>query len=516
MYPGPTTTLTFANGTNVTNENYARPGPRVSFIDIESGADLYRKYLTHENEAPVDTIQMLDHHKEKRSATENDHSQIHYLHQHIPLLHHPEAGSINAPGYPPPIIRQRSNMNAGYFLDGPGFEDVAVLTLTSFVHEHSAGIEFKKVNSDFIAAALAANKTKLIIDVSANGGGVILQGYDLFKQLFQSIHPYGASRFRAHETVDWLGETISNFSGQLDNSTRANSSDLLPWDYRTDLDSDDKHFTSWKGKKGKYGPHKHGNDTFTSLQRWDLQDPQVVRYAGGIYVTGYGKAANKSYTQPFETHNIILVYDGYCASTCAIFSEFLREEAGVKTIALGGRPSFHPMQGVGGVKGVNMFPFSAIYSFVRNARSYAWNMPEQTLSITAPTKYTRLALTRSIQASVNSRDGIRKNDSSQTPWQFIYEPTECRIFYTKQMVLDQSAVWKTVADTVWGRGNACVVGNNNFYGGKDRQGAGVGGQEEENRVWDVSGGFDYENAWRALDVRTEEMRLPEGDCVMYP
>lgn len=44
IYPGPTTTLTFANGTSVTNENFANV--LSSFHGIQSGADLRRKYFT--------------------------------------------------------------------------------------------------------------------------------------------------------------------------------------------------------------------------------------------------------------------------------------------------------------------------------------------------------------------------------------------------------------------------------------------------------------------------------------
>lgn len=58
--------------------------------------------------------------------------------------------------------------------------------------------------------------------------------------------------------------------------------------------------------------------------------------------------------QPFEAENIVVVYDGYCASTCTIFSEFMRQQAGVKTVALGGRPTKDIIQAVGGVKGTNV------------------------------------------------------------------------------------------------------------------------------------------------------------------
>lgn len=44
IYPGATTTLTFANGTTVTNENYANV--LQSFAGIQTGADIRRKYFT--------------------------------------------------------------------------------------------------------------------------------------------------------------------------------------------------------------------------------------------------------------------------------------------------------------------------------------------------------------------------------------------------------------------------------------------------------------------------------------
>jgi len=82
-----------------------------------------------------------------------------------------------------------------------------VLSVPSFVSVSGAQIEFQQVAKDFLAQAKAAGKTKLIIDVSANGGGTILQGYDLFKQLFPAIEPYAAAdRFRASESVKLIGE----------------------------------------------------------------------------------------------------------------------------------------------------------------------------------------------------------------------------------------------------------------------------------------------------------------------
>lgn len=70
-------------------------------------------------------------------------------------------------------------------------------------------------------------------------------------------------------------------------------------------------------------------------------------------MSGYLRRSNIT-EQPFEAENIVIVYDGYCASTCTIFSELMRQQAGIKTIALGGRPTKDIIQAVGGVKGTNV------------------------------------------------------------------------------------------------------------------------------------------------------------------
>lgn len=97
---------------------------------------------------------------------------------------------------------------SGYFLEGDGYDDVAVLSVPSFVSATEDEIPFQIVNTYLINRAVAAGKKKLIIDVSANGGGTILQGYDLFKQLFPQILPYGATRYRAHKAFNLIGKEV--------------------------------------------------------------------------------------------------------------------------------------------------------------------------------------------------------------------------------------------------------------------------------------------------------------------
>lgn len=341
-----------------------------------------------------------------------------------------------------------------------------MLSVPSFVGLGSAEVEFQNVNSELIAAALAANKTKLIIDVSANGGGTILQGYDLFKQLFPSILPYGANRFRAHEAFNQLGIDYSALAALFHRSLSENETvqeiESAPYNYRSDANVTYHPFTSWAEK---YGPHEYGpaNDTFTSIIRWNLSDVLTPDNSGGIYVSGYLNRSNVT-VQPFARQDIIIVYDGYCASTCTIFSEFMRQQAGVKTIALGGRPNKDIIQAVGGVKGTNDIPYEDMLDAIIVDLQFANASYAAYLNTTVFSTYNDLPLLRAASAPVvNARDGIRQGDATETPLQFVYEPADCRIFYTPEMVVSEEAVWKTVADTVWGGQDACVAGSNDFY-----------------------------------------------------
>ncbi|KAI9689307.1 MAG: hypothetical protein M1822_009957 [Bathelium mastoideum] len=453
VYPGPTTTLTFENGTTATYENFARV--LVDFAGIESGEDLYNTYIVPEEVAATSTAAATT-----AAPTANTTS--------IASTSATSTTSTPAPGYPSPVIRQSNNLNGGYFLDGEEYSDVAVLSVPSFVGLDSAEQEFQFVNQQFIADALAANKTKLIIDVSANAGGTILQGYDLFKQLFPQYLPYGATRFRAHQGFDLIGEKFSEVSTQFPRSLDLNDTveGIISsvFDYQTDANISYQPFTSWPVK---YGPHEYNGDNFTSIIRWNLSDPVSIVGGSDIVVSGYLNRSNVT-TEPFARDNVIIVYDGYCASTCTIFSEFMRQQAGVKTIALGGRPQPGIIQAVGGVKGTNDYPWTYIKELVEQTFELANSSAETAFYNSSELgSYSNLPLYRGangVTLAVNARDGIRQGDTTETPLQFRYEPADCRILYTPEMTVDVTAIWKTVADTVWNGKDACIAGSNDFYG----------------------------------------------------
>ena len=144
-----------------------------------------------------------------------------------------------------------------------------------------------------------------------------------------------------------VSATVAPYNRTLDQDDTINDFISSPMNYRSDLTEDGKPFESWKAK---YGPHIHNGDAYTTTQRWNYDDVYAEWYSGLQQMTNHGLAP---LDLPWKAEDIVLVYDGYCASTCTIFSEFMRQQAGVETITFGGRLHEYPVQAVGGTKGTN-------------------------------------------------------------------------------------------------------------------------------------------------------------------
>ncbi|KAF2270811.1 hypothetical protein CC78DRAFT_563446 [Lojkania enalia] len=506
VYPGPETELEFENGTTTTFTNYAKV--LVPFDGITDGESLYKKWFTADKPSETEAVAA------SVSATATTSST-------------PTARATPAPGYPPPVIREAHNLIGGYYLEDD-YSDIAVLSVPSFSSFGSTEPSFQDVGEQFLAAARAAGKKKLIVDVSANGGGLILQGYDLYKQLFPTLIGYAAGdRFRAFESTDLLGQKFSEISEGLPRTLDTDNETLLQleydivsslFNYQTDMDIEGNNFPSWEAK---FGPlYQHG-DNYTNLFRWNLSDVLTPVNSGGIYIHGYGNLTN--FTQPFAAEDIVVVTDGYCASTCTIFSELMRQRAGVKYISLGGRPRPGITQAIGGVKGTNNYPWTYIQALAQYTITEL-STPEEGAELNqtelgeywSDVPFDRAAIGSSI--NVNFRDGIRDGDETNTPLQFVYEPSDCRILYTKEMTVDVTAIWKAVADTTWGGKSHCISGD---------LGGGYAKREvsKKEKTWEEKALYTRMAQWKRsmsiddypLDVFTnlKEAGL-DGNAILYP
>lgn len=434
IYQGANTTLTFANGTSVTLENQA--AVKANMTGITSGAAYYAKFCNPNGVSAA------------ASAAEGVEA----------------AAKDTVPGYPKPVIITSDAVVSGYFLEGKGYEDVAVIALLAFSSESVA--EFQAVVQDFIAEAVEAGKTKLIVDFQNNGGGYILQGYDFFRQLFPSIVQEGYSRWKETDSYMAMAQIVSDRVAGINPYTEPNSAlveDYESWfNYRYDLNLTNQPFKSFDAK---FSPHVYQGTKYTNLMRWDLNDNLTTTndtYGMGIEITGYGSLGPDVVKQPFDANNIVILYDGVCASTCTLASEFLRIQAGVQSIAMGGRPNYNLIQGVGGVKGSQVLQYSNIYSYAKKYLALAKTEAQKA----ALSKFSRLPINRSSSAAVNVRDQIlRDNVNDGIPAQFVVEESECRLFWTLDMVKDVTAVWKRAADVAFNKGK-CNVGKINPGKGK--------------------------------------------------
>jgi hypothetical protein len=486
LYPGPSNTYEFANGSSVTIQNTA--SAFMHWDNITSAADVYDTWFTLKGNM---TATAPDYGKIPQAPSDDDEDS---------------SPQDPPPGYPTAVGREGQNSIAGYFIDQSGYEDIAVLAIPSFSPGDPA--EFQSVARDFLAAAVAAKKTKIIFDLSSNFGGYVELVEDLFYQFFPPKHPsatnslFALARSRMNQDNYQIGQSISDITADLPRSDDL-PDDLLyavysDYNYRTSLKSTGKPFDSWKSLAGPFrrGP---GRDTFTANHlEFNPDDPLK-----DITITGFGNLSNSDATQHFAPKNAIVLTDGVCHSACAAFVESVRHHFDIKTVAVGGRPGFDAMQAIGGTGGYMVSSFDAIFNHVATCFRHATNVDY--LLTTGLAKWNKIYNYRSFFTSeVNFRDAIRKEDPTQTPLHFSYKEADCRIFYTPEMTVDQEAVWKTVADTYWGNDNHCISGSLH-----KRSISGTGQKHGISKRTNIEGHFDAIAKPPGLPKKFNKARLDE-------
>ncbi|KAI2610487.1 hypothetical protein GGR54DRAFT_643519 [Hypoxylon sp. NC1633] len=436
IYPGNTTSFTFENGTVLDLPNIARL--KGSWTGVVDGPSFFEQFC------PGVTLTLTNGPDTPATTTTS-----------TPTSTPAAATGVPVPGYPDPVIVASDSSISGYFIDQPGFEDVAVLVMLSFSPEDP--VEFQRVAQDFYAAAVDAGKKKLVVDVQANGGGYIFLGYDGFRQLFPDIVQEGLGRWRQHPGFAAVSTVFSGISADFDPNTA--SFDVIEayesvFNWRYDLNITNENFTSYDDK---FGPREFGGDTYTSLMQWNFNDPLSTinsTFGFGTDITGYRTRAN--FTRPFGgPENVVLLLDGYCASTCTLFSQFLNHNAGVKSIAMGGRPTKEGLiQGVGGVKGSQSYGWADVYSQAQTALAHT----NDTAIIETLNTYTPYVVGRSTAASLNVKDEIlRSHLEDGTPAQFVAEESDCRLWWTAPMITDITELWKAAATAAF-KGGKCAYG----------------------------------------------------------
>lgn len=484
IYQGTDTLLRFANGT--THHVLTATQTSQNFTEVTDGESFFKKFCTNNLEKGAKEAQ-------QKASTPNT-TQPTPISTQVPYkpVQTKVSKALNK-AFPTPLVASSDGSIAGYIPESE--HDFAVLAIATYGPAPAFRVEFQDVTRELLATAKAKGKKKLIVDLRGNPGGTVFLAYDTFRQLFPNMTPYGATNLRANDLFNWTGESISGYFQNATNAKKAKQTSVYaadtlffggsPFNFAEQLNVAEQDFASWQEF---YGPHQIHNDSFTSLVRYNLSDPyQTV----DVPVYGYGNDS-KPQPQTFAAEDIVLLQDGACASTCTIFTEFMKTQAHVKQIVVGGRKKYGPskfliwrcslngrdvvltrfiVQGVGGVKGAQLEGMSILQLNVLQAYKEAtpalrkqFDRQFGGLTGTLATSTTQ-ALNRAapggdvfVRATFNFRNNIRQNDSSMIPLQFVYEAADCRFFYTASMYEKQELVWDMTYKLAWGN-DTCVRGS---------------------------------------------------------
>lgn len=512
VYNGESISGQFANGSSFEWEYQAGSGAELLDYNLTSAEIIQEQWVQNQETSPFkrelngkrngDIVTPLDYHRSlirerRQSSSRNDY--------------------VRVTGYPrDPVVVQddlgEGGSVSGYIIDVDDLK-VGVLSIPTFLTAPSGAGDaesFSEAIADFITEAKDANVDKVVIDLSGNAGGVIFQGFDVFRRFFPNTEPTAAFRTRASSRQNTVGALLSGIienrgmgfdeSTSLEVASQWGSSIPFVSSYSVDLEGN-----AWDSWEDFYGPNDINGGTFTNAARYNLSSP-VIPLVFGEDIAGYG-SNTLDYDQPWDAEDIILLQDGFCASTCAIFAELMKTDGGVKSVVTGGIPQYGPMQAVSGTRGSNMFQWmliSATTQVLRQIATFEDRAFDRLLDATGLSRSdvndlpTMLDQTPWIirGGALNVLDMVRPSgDDPDRPLQFAYEPADCRLFYTAPMVRDLAEVWGTAAKFANGDDSVCV-----------RESTDAPGLDVDETNFDDPG-FDGEDLWdnaNSTDILVDE------------
>jgi hypothetical protein len=146
---------------------------------------------------------------------------------------------------------------------------------------------------------------------------------------------------------------------------------------------------------------------------------------------------------------IIILTDGLCASSCALFVEMMKR-AGVRTVV-------GPQQAAAGTRGAVAYTADKLDDAMSYARSIDTYV-EQNANATIPD--VRESGIYYEYFSINLRDQVRKDET--TPLQFKYEAADCRVWYTMANLYNMTRLWHDVYAAAFLDASLCVKGSTGF------------------------------------------------------
>ena len=244
--------------------------------------------------------------------------------------------------FPAAIVRGANSQISGHLPETKGLEDVAVLSVRGFPYSRS----FCSTITKSLALFRQSGRKKLLIDMSGNPGGLLAAGQDLFGQLFPEITQYLGVSMRAHEALYQIGKWANSFPAD----TLKNGGDFgnfagLLLNFRADRAYKPDGTGLYPTWNSVYGPINRNGSLLTETLIKDLEIDTMRD------LRGFQNGTLPNLKRPFASEDIIVISDGSCSSMCALFVSMLKNQAGVRSLVIGGTPAVGPMQTAGGVKG---------------------------------------------------------------------------------------------------------------------------------------------------------------------
>ncbi|KKY20342.1 putative peptidase s41 family protein [Diplodia seriata] len=366
----------------------------------------------------------------------------------------------------PDIVQPDLSVAGGGVLTGYFFNETstAVLSIPSFdQYGDNIGL-FDETIGWFVDNATARNLSRCVIDLQQNSGGLTLLAFITFAWFFPQTTPFHGSRRRSFDLANSLGRFTTDFWSSLQPGTTdyddwydSLASDEWVVTDRLNADTGDN-FTSWAEF---YGPRTYHGDDFSLTEQYNLSSPVFADTAfNGWYLDPehWGQA-------PWRPDQIVLLTDGTCSSTCALFVELMTNQIGVRTIAMGGRPGPGPMQTASGSRGALSYTASDIdidIDWVNGRMDLNDNPSNETAFANLRPLRERDTGMWITYAGLNLRDQIREADT--TPLQFKYEAANCRLYYTLDNVWNMTTLWHDAAAAAFSSNasSACVANSTGY------------------------------------------------------
>ncbi|KAJ4294498.1 hypothetical protein N0V90_008189 [Kalmusia sp. IMI 367209] len=486
-FDGAETNITFANGTEIvfensawTNEDFTGVKDGKSFWDTFCQGDIFGGHAGDNDQG----IWKPTYGQPREAAVipKNTYHKRHNKRAIVPAR------------FPEAVVEAVSGAVAGYFLNGEGYDDIAVLKIITFDPKNDEyGFEFQAVVSEFFKACIDQGKSQLIIDLRENLGGSVQLFLDVFMQMFPHRTPWQGSRYRANPHFKLIGDAVSEiynndtmheYYKEMWNATV--NEHYRYWAYSHFTDAQGKQFENWEQFKG---PELFHDDQYTKTMRYNYSNADDVSVRWGDF-----KFTDPTGLQtPFNHSNIVMFTDALCGSACAAIHEELKNNGGIRSVTVGGRPIAGPIQVVSGTKGGEVIPIMYGIEDAEHMRNMSrtfdlksYPAGEATLDELIGTEQLQKRAGNA-QTRLQVQLEMRKGDKTSTPLQYTYEAADCRIFYTHESFADPDTAWKQVWDAFVDT-SKCVAGSTGHNSS-------------------ISGGFVPYGPWALKD---EDLPVPQG------